>query len=342
MGEACGWCDSKSSMACGIQGVFRRRGVVTRCIIDGHGVCPSTVRAALMSDTSQHPDATAPRDDEAWDLIIRPRSGWFDLHLGDLWRYRDLVSLFVRRDFVAQFKQTLLGPAWFVLQPLIATLMYTVVFGNIAKLSTDGLPKVLFYMSGTVLWQYFANCLSNTSNTFAGNAHIFGKVYFPRLSVPLSIVIAQLFKLFLQIAFLAVFTIGYAFKGVEIHLTWAVLLFPLLVLIMAALGLGGGIIISAATTKYRDLRFLVQFGVQLLMYTTTVIYPLSSILGGKARYFILANPMTPIIETFRYGVLGTGTFNWLHLGYSALVSVLLLFGGLVIFTRVERTFMDTV
>ena len=280
---------------------------------------------------------------EEWDLILRPHAGWFDLHLDDLWRYRDLVMLFVRRDFVAQFKQTILGPAWFVLQPLLTTIMFTVVFGNIAKLSTDSLPKVLFYLSGNILWQYFSGCLTATSNTFRTNAGIFGKVYFPRLVVPVSITISQLFKLALQFVFFLGFWAYYVVVlDVPIHLTRAAALFPLLVLIMAALGLGLGILFSSMTTKYRDLRFLLQFGVQLAMYTTTVIYPLSSITGGKVRYFILANPMTPIIETFRYGFLGQGTFNWWHLGYSAGFAGVALLLGAIIFTHVERTFMDTV
>lgn len=280
---------------------------------------------------------------EVWDLVLRPKRGWFDLHLKDLWCYRDLVLLFVRRDFVAQFKQTILGPMWFVLQPLLTTIMFTIVFGNIAKLSTDGLPKLLFYLSGNILWQYFAECLTQTSDTFRSNAGIFGKVYFPRLAVPLSIVISQLLKLGLQFGFFLCFWLYYAlFTGVDIHLTAAALLFPVLVLIMAMMGLGAGIIASSLTTKYRDLRFLLTFGVQLLMYTTTVIYPLASIRGGYSRYFILANPMTPIIETFRYGFLGTGSFSWQYLGYSASFSVITLLLGVLVFTKVESTFMDTV
>lgn len=294
------------------------------------------------SALSPQPSPTPPPAAE-WDLIIRPQAGWFDLHLEDLWRYRDLVTLFVRRDFVAQFKQTILGPAWFVLQPLLTTLMFAVVFGNIAKLSTDGLPKILFYMSGNILWVYFATCLTSTSNTFAGNAHLFGKVYFPRLAVPVAVVASQVLKLALQIVLFLGFWAGYAvFTHADIRITPHALLLPVLVLIMAALGLGGGILISAVTTKYRDLQYLVQFGVQLAMYTTTTIFPLSSIQGGNARYFILANPMTPIIESFRYGFLGSGVFDWAHLAYSFVCAVVLLAGGIVVFNHVERTFMDTV
>jgi lipopolysaccharide transport system permease protein len=285
---------------------------------------------------------TIPRDPETWDLVIRSRVGWAELHLGDLWRYRDLIVLFVQRDFTAQFKQTILGPLWFVLQPLLTTLMFSVVFGNIAGLSTDGMPKILFYLSGNIVWQYFSQCLVNTSNSFRLNAGIFGKIYFPRLSVPVSTVISQLIRFALQFLFFAAIWLYYRQRGTEIHCTAAALLLPALVILMAALGLGGGIICSALTTKYRDLQFLLQFGVQLAMYATPVIYPLSTIRGGAARWFILANPMTPIIETFRYGFLGQGTFSWLHLGYSALVTVAALVVGTMLFSRVERDFMDTV
>lgn len=288
------------------------------------------------------PEKKETTSDGDWDLIMSPAAGWFDLHLQNLWRYRDLVALFVRRDFVALYKQTLLGPLWFVLQPLFATIMYVVVFGNIAGLSTDGLPKLLFYLSGNILWMYFSGCLSSTSDTFISNAHLFGKVYFPRLVVPVSITLSQLLKLGLQFVFFLIFFTYYAATGSGIHLTWAAALLPGLVLIMASLALGMGILVSAMTIKYRDLRFLVQFGIQLAMFTTTVIYPLGAIQEGKARYFILANPMTPVIETFRYGFLGTGTFSWWHLGYSALFAVCALFLGMILFTRVERTFMDSI
>ena len=282
-------------------------------------------------------------EEEQWDLIMGPHCGWFDLHLDDLWRYRDLVMLFVRRDFVSQFKQTILGPVWFVIQPLLTTLMFTIVFGNIAGLSTDGLPKILFYLSGSILWQYFSLCLTKTSDTFAANARLFGKVYFPRLAIPVSVTLSQLLKLGLQLGFFACFWIYYVIMlDVPIRLTWAACLLPVLVLIMAGMGLGLGIIFSSMTTKYRDLKFLLQFGVQLAMYTTTVIYPLNSIPSGYSRYFMLANPMTPIIETFRYGFLGSGTFSWWHLGYSAFFMAAVLTVGVLVFTRIERTFMDTV
>ena len=279
---------------------------------------------------------------ESWDLILKPSARWFDLHLGDLWRYRDLIGLFVRRDFVALYKQTVLGPVWFILQPLLTTIVFTITFGVIARLPTQGLPMMLFYMSGNTLWLYFASCLSHTSGTFITNASIFGKVYFPRLAVPVAVVISQALKLGLQLLFFACFWGFYRMTGSAIELTWAAWLLPLEIAIMAGLGLGCGMIISACTSKYRDLQFLVQFGVQLLMFGTTVIVPLSAIQGEIPRLLVLANPMTSVIETFRFGFLGSGTFSPLHLGYSAVFAAVVCLLGAVLFTRVERTFMDTV
>lgn len=281
-------------------------------------------------------------ENEEWDLIIKPQHNWLDLHLNDLWRYRDLVYLFVRRDFVTLYKQTVLGPAWFVINPLIATIMYTIVFGNIAKLSTDGLPQMIFYMSGTILWEYFSQCLVNTSNTFRANAGIFGKVYFPRLSVPFSITISQLFKFFLQVVFFMCFWLYYFIQGAEIQLTWAAALFPLLVIIMAGQALGLGIIISSLTTKYRDLDNLLVFGIRMAMYATPVVYPLSMLDESKFRLLILANPMTSIIETFRFGFFGSGSFSWIHLGYSAFFAITVMLVGAILFNRIEKNFMDTV
>jgi lipopolysaccharide transport system permease protein len=249
--------------------------------------------------------------------------------------------LFVRRDFVSQYKQTILGPLWFIIQPLLTTLTFTLIFGNIAKLSTDGLPKILFYLSGVTAWNYFADCLTKTSETFNANANIFGKVYFPRLAVPVSIVISNLIRFGIQLVLFFGFYFYFLARGTAIHSTQVLWLMPLLVLLMAALGLGTGIIVSSMTTRYRDLRFLVQFGVQLLMYTTPVIYPLSRI-PEEYRWIMLANPMTPVIETFRYAVLGTGTFNWGHLGISAAAAALILAIGVLLFNHVEKTFMDTV
>jgi lipopolysaccharide transport system permease protein len=276
-----------------------------------------------------------------WDLIIRPRTGWFDLHLRDLWRYRDLVGIFVWRDFVSQYKQTVLGPLWHIIQPLFTTLLFT-VFGGVAKLPTDGVPRPLFYLAGVTCWNYFAECLNRSSGTFIQNAAIFGKVYFPRLCVPVSIVISNMIKFGIQFGlFLAFLAYYYYFKGATIHPNVLVLLTPVLVLIMAALGLGIGIIVSALTTRYRDLQILVTFGVQLGMYATPIIYPISMI-PAKYRWLALANPMTALVDTFRFAFLGSGTFDPLNLLYSGLSTLAILLVGVVLFNHVERTFMDTV
>ena len=277
-----------------------------------------------------------------WDLVIRPKIGWLDLHLADLWRYRDLTAMFVWRDFVAQYKQTILGPLWHILQPLFTTLIFTVVFGKMAKLSTDGVPPLLFYLAGVTCWSYFSDCVSRTSGTFIGNAAIFGKVYFPRLSVPLSHVISSMIKFAIQFALFLAVLIVYCVQGAPVQPTAAITLTPLLLLLMAGLGLGAGIIVSALTTRYRDLQQLVAFGVQLMMYATPVVYPLSMIGGGSFRWLILVNPMTPIIEAFRYAYLGRGTFDAGDLFYSSGFTAVVLFIGVVLFNHVERTFMDTV
>ena len=282
-----------------------------------------------------------PAEEQGWDLVIEPPKGWFDLHLRDLWRYRDLVGLFVRRDFVAVYKQTILGPLWHLIQPLLTTLMFTVVFGRIAGLPTDGIPQFAFYMAGTTVWSYFANCLTRTSNTFAANAGIFGKVYFPRMVVPASTVLSQLIAFAIQFGFFLCFYTYFRLHGAAIRPNWAIGLLPALLLLMAGLGLGFGIVISSLTTKYRDLQVLVGFGVQLWMYATPVIYPLST-MPSRFRWLLVANPMTAVVETFRYGFFGTGTFSWAYLGYSAGFTAALLLAGLAIFNRVERTFMDTV
>ena len=277
-----------------------------------------------------------------WDMVIRPKIGWLDLHLADLWRYRDLIAMFVWRDFVAQYKQTILGPLWNILQPLFTTLIFTVVFGKMAKLPTDGVPPLLFYLAGVTCWSYFADSVNRTSVTFISNAAIFGKVYFPRLSVPLSHVISSMIKFAIQFALFLTFLIFYWMQGAPVQPTAAIALTPLLLLLMAGLSLGAGIIVSALTTRYRDLQQLVGFGVQLMMYATPVVYPLSMIGGGSFRYLILANPMTPIVETFRYAYLGSGMFDGMYLCYSAGFALAVLFIGVVLFNHVERTFMDTV
>jgi lipopolysaccharide transport system permease protein len=279
--------------------------------------------------------------EQSWDLIITPRKKWYDLQLRDVWRYRDLISLFVRRDFVAKYKQTILGPLWFLIQPLLTSLVFTVIFGNIAQLPTDDLPQLLFYMSGTVLWNYFSACLVSTSDTFIANANLFGKVYFPRLVMPISVVISNLITFAIQLLFFLAFFLYFFIRQTNVSFTLWALALPYLVFLMAGLGLGFGIIISSLTTKYRDLRYLVSFGVSLWMYGTPVIYPVSSIPEGW-QWIANINPVTPIIETFRNGFLGQGNATWLGLGYSTLFMLLVMFIGVVIFNRVEKTFIDTV
>jgi lipopolysaccharide transport system permease protein len=294
-----------------------------------------------MKTQAKRPIEFSGFQEDEWSLVIRPNRGWFDLRLGELWQYRDLILLFVRRDFVSVYKQTILGPLWYLIQPLLTTIIFTVIFGNIAGLSTDGLPRFLFYMSGTVVWTYFAECLTKTSNTFVNNANLFGKVYFPRLAVPVSILISNMITFAIQFAFFLAFMAFFALGGAELKPNLYILFSPVLIFIMAGLGLGFGIIISSLTTKYRDLRFLVQFGVQLLMYATPVIYPVSSI-PAQFQPLIKANPMTPVVETFRYAYLGAGTVNAASLLYSLAFMFVVLFIGLLIFNHVEATFMDTV
>ena len=276
---------------------------------------------------------------------IESKSSLLDLKLKEVWAYRDLLGLLVRRDFVSFYKQTILGPLWFFIQPLFTTIIFTFIFGNLAGISTDDLPKPLFYMAGITAWNYFADCLTKTSTVFKDNANIFGKVYFPRLIMPLSIVVSNLVRFGVQmILFLLMMAYYYFVVGASFNITWAIALFPLIVVLMALLGLGTGMIISAMTTKYRDLAFLVTFGVQLLMYATTVIYPLSTAIEKYPEYswLIEYNPMTPIIETFRYGFLGEGSFSWGSLGYATGVTLFFLIFGIVIFNKVERNFVDTV
>ncbi|WP_175632265.1 ABC transporter permease [Pedobacter ghigonis] len=275
---------------------------------------------------------------------IEAKSSLFDLKLNEVWAYRDLLWLLVRRDFVSFYKQTILGPLWFFIQPLFTTIIFTFIFGNLAGISTDGLPKPLFYMAGITAWNYFSDCLTKTSTVFRDNAGIFGKVYFPRLIMPLSIVVSNLVRFGVQMLLFLILMLYYYVTNASFEVTWAIGLFPVVVLMMALLGLGAGMIISAMTTKYRDLTFLVTFGVQLLMYATTVIYPLSEALTKYPEYawIIEYNPMTPILETFRYGFLGEGSFSWGGFGYAAVVTVALLLFGIVIFNKVERDFVDTV
>ena len=281
---------------------------------------------------------------EDWDLIIRGHTSWLDIRFGDLWHYRDLLAMFVRRDFVSFYKQTVLGPLWFFIQPVFTTIVFTFVFGKLAGIGTDGLPQVLFYLSGITAWNYFADCLTKTSTVFKDNTNIFGKVYFPRLIMPLSIVVSNLVRFGVQLLLLIAMMVFFAAKGAQFHVTYAILFFPLLVILMALLGLGLGLVITAITTKYKDLTFLITFGVQLLMYATTVIYPLSVAREkfGSMVWLVELNPMTYIIEGFRYAFLGKGEFTFSSVGYSALVTIIVLFIGIIIFNRTEKNFVDTI
>ena len=303
----------------------------------------SAPSADLPSSSSElPPSGEAPaRPGNEWDLIIRPKTGWLDLHLSDLWRYRDLTMLFVWRDFVAQYKQTVLGPLWHLIQPLFTTLLFTLIFGGFAKIPTEGVPPMLFFMAGITCWNYFSECLNRSSGTFIQNSAVFGKVYFPRLCVPISVVISNIIKFAIQFALFLGFLGYFVFQGANVHPNALVLLTPVLVLLMAALGLGSGIIVSSLTTKYRDLQVLVTFGVQLLMYASCVIFPLSRV-PDKYCGIIMANPLTSIVETFRTAFLGSGSFDPNLLAYSAATTVLILFVGIILFNHVERTFMDTV
>ena len=278
---------------------------------------------------------------DTWTTILRPKRGIFDLRLREVWCARDLIMLFVRRDFVSVYKQTILGPLWYLIQPLLTTIVFTIIFGRIAGLPTDGLPPFLFYMSGTVIWSYFAACLTKTSDTFIINADLFGKVYFPRLAVPLSISISNLVSFSIQFLLFLAFTVYFWLQGANVQPNLWVLLSPLLLLMMAGMGLGGGIIVSSLTTRYRDLRFLVEFGTQLLMYATPVIYPVSAV-PELLQPLIELNPLTPIVESFRYAYLGSGTVNLYNLLYSLIWTISLLFVGILLFNRIEATFMDTV
>jgi lipopolysaccharide transport system permease protein len=276
-----------------------------------------------------------------WTQIIRPKKNLLEIDFKEIWAYRDLLLLFIRRDIVTKYKQTILGPLWFIIQPILTTLMYLLVFGRIANIPTDNSPPILFYLSGIVAWTYFSVCLTSTANTFLTNAGIFGKVYFPRLVVPLSIVISNIIQFLIQLGLLFIAMAIYYFKGVSFVFTYNLLLLPFLILLMALLGLGFGIIISSLTTKYRDLTNLMGFGVQLWMYATPIIYPLS-VIPDKYKIFILANPLTAIIITFKSSLLGTQSINYSYLVYSSVFTLVILFLGIVIFNRVERSFMDTV
>lgn len=285
---------------------------------------------------------------QEWTTIIKPKDKLLAVDFKELWRYRDLYTLFVKRNIITQYKQTVLGPLWFVIQPVLTVIMYMVVFGGIAGIATDDIPQPLFYLSGTCMWHYFSDCLGRTSNTFVSNSGLFGKVYFPRLITPLATVTSNLLRFGIQLGLFIVVYVIYAIQGCTAHLTWYILLFPVLVVMLAGLALGFGILISSMTTKYRDLQILFSFVVSLWMYATPIVYPLSLVKGkmaaGMDLYTIMhLNPVTPVLETFKYGALGAGEFiGWQWLAYSFVFMVVLLAFGVVIFNKTQKSFMDTV
>lgn len=287
--------------------------------------------------------ATPSASTDQWTTVIKPKDSLFSVDFKEIWHYRDLMMLFVKRNIITQYKQTILGPLWYLIQPLMTTVMYMVVFGGIAKISTDGLPQPLFYLAGISFWQYFFDCLTKTSNTFVNNAGIFGKVYFPRLITPLSDVVSNLVRFGIQFGlFLLVYFYYLIFTDAPIHTNWYALLIPVLVAMLAGLALGFGILFSSLTTKYRDLQLLLSFFVSLWMYATPVIYPLSTISNPKLLLLMQLNPLTGIVEFFKYGMLGVGCHEWWMLGYSFAFMVVLMAIGIVVFNKVQRSFMDTV
>lgn len=274
--------------------------------------------------------------------VIKPKRGLLDIDLKAVWRYRDLVYMYIKRDIITKYKQTILGPVWYVVQPVLTTVIYMFVFGGLAGISTDGVPQPLFYMAGILLWNYFSECFNGSSDIFGQNASVFGKVYFPRLVVPISGMISNLIKMIIQLVlFVAVYLYYVVFTDAQVQIGWSALLFPLLVLMLALHATSWGLIFSSLTTKYRDLKFLIQFGLLLFMYATPIIYPLS-VAPAKYRFILELNPLTPIFEAFKHGWLGVGALSWTGLLYSALFMVVSLFAGIVIFSREERTFMDTI
>ena len=303
-----------------------------------------------MADIDTHTPTTSssPTVDGEWTTVIKPRTKLFEVNLREVWDYRDLLTLFVKRNITTQYKQTVLGPAWFFIQPIFTVLMYMLVFGGIAGIATDGVPQPLFYLAGTCMWQYFSDCLTRTSNTFVDNAGIFGKVYFPRLLVPLATVTSNLVRFSIQLLLFVIVYVVYAIVGSAAVPNLYALLFPLLVVLMAGLALGFGILVSSMTTKYRDLQILFNFVVSLWMYATPIVYPLSLVKGRVVAGFNLhtlmcLDPVTPVLETFKYGVLGAGEFvGWGWLAYSIGFMIVLLVLGIMVFNKVQRSFMDTV
>ena len=286
-------------------------------------------------------ERSKPDTNGGWTTVIKPKRRWLDVDLRELWRYRDLYAMYIKRDFITLYKQTILGPLWFVIQPLFTTIIYMFIFGGLAGISTDGVPQPLFYMSGIILWNYFSSSFGQSSNVFVSNAVIFGKVYFPRLIVPLAGITSNLFKAGIQLAMFIILYVYFCIRGAGLHVTWALGLFPLLVMMVACHALSWGLVISSMTYKYRDLNVLVGFGMNLLMYATPVVYPLSA-MPEKYKILIELNPLTPIFEAFRYGCMGCGTVDWGGLLYSAGCMAVTLFFAVIVFSRVERNFMDTV
>jgi lipopolysaccharide transport system permease protein len=278
---------------------------------------------------------------EYWTTVIKPKNKLLQVDFNEIWHFRDLLAMFIKRNIVTQYKQTVLGPAWYFIQPALTTIMYMVVFGGIAKISTDGLPQPMFYLAGIVCWQYFADCLTNTSTTFTTNQNIFGKVYFPRLIVPLATVASNLIRMGIQFLLFITVYIYFLIMKVEVAPNSYAMLIPVLIIMLAGLALGFGILISSMTTKYRDLTILFTFIVQLWMYATPIIYPLST-MSPKMQMIMSLNPVTSIIETFKYGTMGIGTFNWSSLSYSFIFMLVLLALGIVVFNKVQRSFMDTI
>lgn len=279
--------------------------------------------------------------DNNWDQIIKPDTGLFEIDFKEIWKYRTLLVMYVKKDIVTFYKQTILGPLWFFIQPLFTTVIFSIIFGGLAGIPTDGLPQGLFYMAGILCWNYFADCLNRTSIVFKENQQVFGKVYFPRVLVPFSIIISNLIRFGIQLILFALVYAYYLAKGISVHPNLGALYFPVLIFIMASLALGFGMIITALTTKYKDLIFLVQFAVQLWMYATPIIYPISEA-PEKYKIFILANPMTAVVETFKYGFLNQPSYNLLNLLYSFCFSIVILIVGILVFNKVEKGFMDTI
>lgn len=280
-------------------------------------------------------------ESETWTIEIRPQKRWLDIDVKNLWRYRDLYYMYIKRDIITVYKQTILGPLWFLIQPIFTTIMYMFVFGGLAGISTDGAPQPLFYLSGIMLWNYFNEAFKVSSNVFIQNANIFGKVYFPRLVVPLAGITSNLIKMLIQLGLFIIVYIYYLTTGADLHVNWTIVLFPFLVFLIAFHAMSWGMIVSALTTKYRDLTQLISFGIQLFMYATPVIYPLSAA-PEKYRDIIALNPLTPIFEAFKYSCMGCGSLDWGGLLYSTIFMLVTLFFAVIIFNRVERNFMDTV